>query len=76
MKSREQVLKAFKKMQRLPDRVPVQFDLYRQLADHFEKKMGVSVHYTCLLYTSQRLREKKLLVVKKSPIPRWFSWQL
>ncbi len=50
MKSREQVLKAFKKMQRLPDRVPVQFDLYRQLADHFEKKMGVSVHYTDNLY--------------------------
>lgn len=46
MKSRERVLKAFKKMPGLPDRVPVQFDLCRQLADHFGKQLGIPVHYT------------------------------
>lgn len=37
-------------MRGLLDRVPVLFDLYRQLADHFGKEMGVSVHYTDNLY--------------------------
>ena len=37
MNSRERVLKAFKRLPGLPDRVPVQFDLCRQLADHLEK---------------------------------------
>ena len=30
----------------LPDRIPVQFDLCRQLADHFGEKLGVEVNYT------------------------------
>jgi uroporphyrinogen decarboxylase len=46
MNSRERVLKAFKRLPGLPDRVPVQFDLFRQLADHFGKVMGIPVHYT------------------------------
>lgn len=46
MNSRERVLKAFKRLPGLPDRVPVQFDLYRQLADHFGKEMGIPVTYT------------------------------
>ena len=46
MNSRERVLKAFKRMNGMPDRVPVQFDLCRQLAGHFGKEMGVPVTYT------------------------------
>jgi len=46
MNSRERVLKAFKRMPGLPDRVPVQFDLCRQLCDHFGKELGIPVSYT------------------------------
>lgn len=46
MTPRERVLKAFKRMPGLPDRIPVQFDLCRQLADHFGKEMGIPVSYT------------------------------
>jgi uroporphyrinogen decarboxylase len=46
MNSRERVLKAFKRLPGLPDRVPVQFDLCRQLSDHFGKQLGIPVHYT------------------------------
>jgi uroporphyrinogen decarboxylase len=50
MNSRERVLKAFKKLPGLPDRVPVQFDLCRQLSDHFGKELKVPVNYTENLY--------------------------
>jgi len=50
MNSRERVLKAFKRLPGLPDRVPVQFDLCRQLADHFGKELGIPVNYTENLY--------------------------
>lgn len=50
MNSRERVLKAFKRLPGLPDRVPVQFDLCRQLSDHFGKQLGIPVHYTESLY--------------------------
>ena len=50
MNSRERVLKAFGKIKGLPDRVPIQFDLCRQLSDHFGKELGVPVHYTDNLY--------------------------
>jgi uroporphyrinogen decarboxylase len=46
MNSRERVLRAFRKIKGKPDRVPVQFDLCRQLADYFGKEMGIPVHYT------------------------------
>jgi uroporphyrinogen decarboxylase len=46
MNSRERVLKAFKKLPGLPDRVPVQFDLCRQLSDYFAEKLGIPAHYT------------------------------
>ena len=46
MNSRERVLKAFKRSPGLPDRVPVQFDLCRQLADYFGDKLGIPVTYT------------------------------
>jgi uroporphyrinogen decarboxylase len=50
MNSRERVLRAFKRLPGLPDRVPVQFDLCRQLSDHFGKQMGIQVNYTENLY--------------------------
>lgn len=50
MTPRERVLKAFKRIPGLPDRVPVQFELCRQLADHFGKEMGIPARYTDNLY--------------------------
>jgi uroporphyrinogen decarboxylase len=50
MNSRERVLRAFKRLPGLPDRIPIQFDLCRQLADHFGKIMDIPVHYTENLY--------------------------
>ena len=50
MKPRERVLRAFRKMDGNPDRVPVQFEMCRQLLDHFGKKLGIPAHYTDNLY--------------------------
>lgn len=50
MTARERVLKAFKRMPGLPDRVPIQFDLCRQLADYFGKALNIPVNYTENLY--------------------------
>lgn len=50
MNSRERVLRAFHKSPGLPDRVPIQFDLCRQLSDHFGKVLNIPVHYTENLY--------------------------
>jgi len=50
MNSRERVLRAFRKMDGYPDRVPVQFELCRTLLDHFGKKLGITAHYTNNLY--------------------------
>jgi len=46
MNSRERVLKAFKRLPGLPDRIPIQFDLCQQLCDHFGKELGIPVTYT------------------------------
>lgn len=46
MNSRERVFTAFKKLQGVPDRVPIQFDLCRQLSDYFANKFGIEAHYT------------------------------
>lgn len=50
MNARERVLKAFRKMKGMPDRVPVQFELCRQLSDHFAEKLGIAAHYTNNLF--------------------------
>ena len=50
MNARERVLKAFKRLPGLPDRVPVQFDLCRHLSDYLGKELGIPVHYTENLY--------------------------
>jgi len=50
MNSRERVLKAFKLLKGAPDRVPVQFDLCRQLSDYFGNELNIPVIYTDNLY--------------------------
>jgi uroporphyrinogen decarboxylase len=50
MKPRERVLKTFRKLDGLPDRVPVQFELCRQLLEHFGAKLGITVNYTNNLF--------------------------
>ena len=50
MNSRERVLKAMKRMPGLPDRVPVQFDLCRQLCEQMGKQLDIPVHFTENLY--------------------------
>ena len=46
MNSRERVLRAFRKQDGNPDRVPIQFDLCRQLLEHFGAKLGIPPRYT------------------------------
>jgi len=50
MNSRERVLKAFRRMDGNPDRVPVQFDLCRQLTDIFGKRLGIEPDYALSYY--------------------------
>ncbi len=70
MNSRERVLKAFKRLPGLPDRVPVQFDLCRRLADHFGKLMGIPAHYTDNLYedVTYRISANELRVAMGSDV--------
>ena len=50
MNSRERVFAAFGKSAGKPDRVPFQFDLCRNLIDHFSKKTGIDPGYTISYY--------------------------
>jgi uroporphyrinogen decarboxylase len=50
MNSRERVLKAFKILPGKPDRVPIQFEMCRQLNSYFSKELGIPVTYTENLY--------------------------
>jgi uroporphyrinogen decarboxylase len=50
MNSRERVFKAFKKMDGIPDRVPIQFDLCRQHTESFGKKLGIKPDYAISYY--------------------------
>lgn len=70
MNSRERVLKAFKRIPGLPDRVPIQFDLCRQLADPFGKKLGIPVDYTDNLYenVTYRISANELRVAMGSDV--------
>jgi Uroporphyrinogen-III decarboxylase len=70
MNSRERVLKAFKRLPGLPDRVPIQFDLCRQLSDHFGKELGVPVNYTENLYedVTYRISANELRVAMGSDV--------
>jgi uroporphyrinogen decarboxylase len=50
MNSRERVLRAFKKIDGLPDRVPIQFDLCRSLTEAFGRELGVEPEYALSYY--------------------------
>jgi len=50
MTSKERVLRAFRRTDGLPDRVPFQFDLCRKLTDHFSRKLGVDPGYAWSYY--------------------------
>ena len=70
MNSRERVLRAFRRLPGLPDRVPVQFDLCRQLADHFGEKLCIPVRYTENLYedVTYRISANELRVAMGSDV--------
>jgi uroporphyrinogen decarboxylase len=70
MTPRERVLKAFKRIPGLPDRIPIQFELCRQLADHFGKELGVQVNYTENLYedVTYRISANELRVAMGSDV--------
>lgn len=50
MKPRERVLRAFKRINGLPDRAPMQFEFCAQLYAHFSDKLGIPMHYTRNLF--------------------------
>ena len=50
MNSRERVLRTFGRIPGKADRVPVQFEMCRQLTDHFSKELGIPAHYKENLY--------------------------
>jgi uroporphyrinogen decarboxylase len=54
----------------LPDRVPLQFDLCRQLSDYFGEKLGIDVHYTENLYedVTYRISANELRVAMGSDV--------
>jgi uroporphyrinogen decarboxylase len=70
MNARERVLKSFKRLPGLPDRIPVQFDLCRQLSDQLGKQLGIPVHYTDNLYedVTYRISANELRVALGSDV--------
>ena len=70
MNSRERVLKAFKIIEGNPDRVPIQFDLCRQLYDHFGNELNIPVHYTDNLYedVTYRISANELRIAMGSDV--------
>lgn len=70
MNSKERVLKAFGKIKGMPDRVPVQFDLCRQLCDYFGEKMDIPVNYTDNLYedVTYRISANELRIAMGSDV--------
>ncbi len=70
MNSRERVLKTFGKISGLPDRVPIQFDLCRQLSDYFGKQLNIPVNYTENLYedVTYRISANELRVAMGSDV--------
>jgi uroporphyrinogen decarboxylase len=70
MNSRERVLKAFKILPGKPDRVPIQFEMCRQLSDHFAKELGIPATYTENLYedVTYRISANELRVAMGSDV--------
>ncbi|HBB90594.1 MAG TPA: hypothetical protein DC042_02465 [Bacteroidales bacterium] len=70
MNSRERVLRAFGKLSGMPDRVPIQFEMCRQLSDYFGRKLNIPVHYTDNLYedVTYRISANELRVAMGSDV--------
>jgi len=70
MNSRERVLKAFKILPGKLDHVPVQFEMCRQLYDHFGKELGIKVNYTENLYedVTYRISANELRIAMGSDV--------
>jgi len=70
MNSRERVLTAFKRLPGEPDRVPIQFDLCRSLADYFGKALNIPVYYTDNLYedVTYRISANELRIAMGSDV--------
>ena len=70
MNSRERVLRAFKKIPGLPDKVPVQFDLCKQLTDYFGKFMDIPVNYINSIYedVTYRISANELRIAMGSDV--------
>lgn len=70
MNSRERVLMAFGRIEGIPDRVPLQFDLCKQLSDYFGKELGIPVHYTENLYedVTYRISANELRIAMGSDV--------
>jgi len=70
MNSRERVLKAWGILEGNPDRVPIQFEMCRQLSDHFAKKLGIPATYTENLYedVTYRISANELRVAMGSDV--------
>ena len=70
MNSRERVFRAFRRIDGPPDRIPVQFDLCRSLADHFGRILNIPAHYTENLYedVTYRISANELRVAMGSDV--------
>jgi len=70
MNSRERVLTAFKRLPGEPDRVPIQFDLCRSLANYFGKALNIPVYYTDNLYedVTYRISANELRIAMGSDV--------
>ncbi len=70
MNSRERVLKAFKRMKGMPDCVPIQFDLCRQLSNHFGKEFNIPAKFTENLYedVTYRISANELRIAMGSDV--------
>ena len=70
MNSKERVLRAFGKIKGNPDRVPVQFEMCRQLNEHFAKELGIPANYTENLYedVTYRISANELRVAMGSDV--------
>ena len=70
MNSRERVLRTFGRIPGKADRVPVQFEMCRQLTDHFSKELGIPAHYKENLYedVTYRISANELRIAMGSDV--------
>jgi len=67
MNSKECVARAFKKKQGLPDRVPIQFDLCKQLIESFGKELKIVHDYAHFYYEDLTYAPAHIIQADVSP---------